>query len=115
MNSAGISARSEIQVNNRQLRDVTSDAWNAIHQANGLMNDPGCRRYLLFRQGNSLAQFKTDEAGDVVEIQHATEASVFGLLVQVSNWIRITKDAAIMQVAPTADLPRITMSYPNDN
>jgi hypothetical protein len=42
----------------------------------------------------------------------AQDASVFALLVQAANWIKVTDDA-VLQVHPPRDLARVMMSFPS--
>jgi len=92
--------RPQIQVNNRQLRDIVAQAWAAIHAS----NDPP----QLFLRRKSLARITWD--GDLPTAEVVDEAAVFGLLAQVADWLRVTPDA-VVNVSPSADASRVMLAY----
>src|SRR5581483_6650748 len=45
-----------IQVNNRQLRDIIADAWAAIHAINRTAGPDGAEKPFLFQNGGALVR-----------------------------------------------------------
>ncbi len=68
----------EIDVGNRQLRDLISEAWDALH----LANDPPS----IFRRGGTLAQVAPDEEHGPV-VRSMCLDSVHGHLARVADWV----------------------------
>jgi DNA primase len=82
-----------IQVNNRQLRDVVSESWAAVHRA----NQPGAAIFrntpYVFRRGEHLVYLA--ERAPTTEIEQMSEAAVFGLLARVADWYRATDENSV--------------------
>lgn len=101
-----------IQVNNRQLRDITADAWLAVGQMNGDLTDADRQHFFLFQRQGTLVRLTGSGSDDGLEIEMAQDASIFALLVQVANWMKSTEEA-VFDAHPPRDLARIMMAHPH--
>jgi len=95
-------SRPQIRVNNRQLRDIIADAWQAVHAAN--------RPPVLFRRAGSLARLILGDGDPHIAL--ADEAAVYGLLARSADWVRVTDDA-VVSVSPVRDVARDLLAYPD--
>lgn len=99
-----------IQVNNRQLREIVTDAWNAIHRAN-LPGGGICQQApFVFQRSGRLVRLVTGESG--AEIDEMNEAAVFGLLARAANWFKAL-EKSIVQTPPVRDAARDMLAYPD--
>lgn len=94
--------RPEIRVNNRQLRDIVGDAWRAARTSN--------RRPQLFVRSGSLVRLAHAEDGPRIDAMD--EASVYGYLARIADWVKVTEDAT-MNVSPVKDVARDMLAYPH--
>ncbi len=94
--------RPQIRVNNRQLRDVLSDAWRAVHATN--------RRPALFVRSGALVRLAKGEEGP--RIEPMDESAVYGYLARIANWVKVTEDAVI-DTSPSKDAARDMLVYPD--
>ncbi len=97
-----------IQVNGRQLRDIVTDAWAAVHRANQsgaavFRNTP-----YVFRRGEQLVYLA--ERDPTVEIEQMNEAAVYGLLARVADWFRVTDEKPV-DVLPLKEAARDILAY----
>ena len=99
-----------IQMNDRQLREIVSDAWLATHHA----NQHGCTLYphtpFLFRRAEYLVRLIIGESGP--EISQMDEDAVFGLLTRTADWHRELENATI-ETSPPRDVARDMLAYPD--
>ncbi len=104
----------EILVNEDQLRDIVSSAWDAVFQAEALTQTLFVRDGRLVRLQRQIRA--SGEAESVIEEE--TETSIYGRLARVADWYRATQSsptparpvlavARDMLVNPHADLPRL--------
>jgi hypothetical protein len=70
-----------IVVNNRQLRDITQDALDAIQKA----NEPPC----WFQTGNALARLRTDPESGRPYLDPLGDGAILDLLSQVADWQKV--------------------------
>jgi hypothetical protein len=100
----------KIQINDRQLREIVSDAWFAIHRA----NEHGGTIYphipFLFHRAGRLVRLVIGEFGP--EIDEMDEDAVFGLLARTADWHRATEDADV-ETSPPRDAARDMLAYPD--
>ena len=94
--------RPEIRTNNRQLRDIVADAWRAARATN--------RRPQLFVRSSGLVRLVYGEDGPRIEAMD--EASVYGYLARIADWVKVTEDATI-NVSPVKDVARDMIAYPH--
>lgn len=95
----------EIKVNNRQLRDITADALEALYKANQPEH--------LFRRSGTLARVGLDEQQrPYTEVLN--EAGLRGYLARSANFIRVTSknngDNEAINVSPPLDVVRDCLS-----
>jgi hypothetical protein len=102
----------EIQVNNRQLREIIADAWRVVRRANVTGEYIGNRKPFLFLRGGSMVRLVNGIDGPM--IQQMDEASTYGLLTRVADWVRIT-DEVCADVMPVKDVARDMLAYPSGN
>jgi len=95
-------SRPQIRVNNRQLRDIIADGWQAVHAAN--------RPPVLFRRADSLARLVLGDGDPHIAL--ADEAAVYGLLARAADWVKVTDDA-VVSVSPVRDVARDMLAYPD--
>lgn len=105
---SGLSALPTIQGNQRQLREVTGDALNALLARN---NPP-----TLFQRGDALTRLRvgSDNAAPLLEL--LTDAALRGVLARVANWLkaRSTKEATILEDdAPPLDVVKDLATLPD--
>lgn len=91
-----------IQINNRQLRDLAADAWQAIDDDNAISPS-------LFTRGGELVRI-ADCDGQLCIDPH-DEASIIGHLARAADWIRVN-DKGASSVTPPKDLARDLLAYP---
>lgn len=101
----------EIQVNNRQLRDIIADAWSAVHAKNDSAARPGVHCPFLFLRSGGLVRLSSGEHGQ--EIEPMDEPAVFGMLARVADWMRVTDEACI-DTSPVKDVARDMLAYPDE-
>jgi hypothetical protein len=94
--------RPEIRTNNRQLRDIVADAWRAARAAG--------KRPQLFVRSGGLVRLVHGEDGPRIEAMD--EASVYGYLARIADWVKVTEDATI-NVSPVKDVARDMLAYPH--
>jgi hypothetical protein len=94
--------RQQIRVNNRQLRDVIGDAWNAAHASN--------RRPRLFTRSGLLVRLVHGIDGPRIEPMN--EPETYGYLARIADWVKVT-EAAVLDVSPPKDVARDMMAYPH--
>ncbi len=94
--------RPEIRTNNRQLRDIVADAWRAARASD--------RRPQLFVRAGGLVRLVHGEDGPRIEAMD--EASVYGFLARIADWVKVTEDATI-NVSPVKDVARDVIAYPH--
>jgi 5S rRNA maturation endonuclease (ribonuclease M5) len=102
----------EVQVNNRQLRDIIADAWAAVHAKNDPASVSGGRRPFLFLRSGGLVRLSSGKHGQ--EIEPMEEHAVFGMLARVADWVRVT-DEACVDTSPVKDVARDMLAYPDEN
>lgn len=90
-------------VNNRQLRDSTTEAVAALHAAN---NPPE-----IFVRMGELVRIQADENGRPI-IKELGEAGVRYHLTQAANFVRVTEEK-ITRVSPPRDLVQNVMAHPS--
>jgi len=101
----------EIQVNNRQLRDIIADAWAAVHAKNDPSVSSGDRRPFLFLRSGGLVRLSCGEHD--LQIEPMEESSVFGMLARTADWMRVTDEACI-DTSPVKDVARDMLVYPDE-
>ena len=108
--SHGKESLPRIQINDRQLREIVSDAWGAIHHA----NQHGCQIYphtpFLFHRAGRLVRLVMGEFGP--EIEEMDEDAVFGLPARTADWHRATEEADV-ETSPPRDAARDMLAYPD--
>jgi hypothetical protein len=97
----------EIQGNKRQLRDVTTDALNALLEHNAPPT--------VFQRGGLLTRFRVREDDGSPYLEPLADAALRGILSRVANWMnaRDTRDGQVLEddvppqeaVADLANLP----------
>jgi hypothetical protein len=92
-----------IRVNGRQLREILADAWRVVHATN--------TRPSLFVRAGFLVRLGRGEA--VPRIDAVEEAAVYGHLVRIANWVRVTEDA-VLDTTPPKDVARDMLVNPDD-
>jgi hypothetical protein len=99
-----------IQINDRQLREIVSDAWAAVHRA----NEHGASIYphtpFLFHRAGKLVRLVVGESGP--EIDDMDEDAVFGLLARTADWHR-SGDESVVETSPPRDAARDMLAYPD--
>ena len=87
----------EIRLDNRQLRDVLAEAWQALHAAN---SPP-----VLFQRSGSLVRLqeirdrKEPEAWEMV-INLADQYALLGRLAEVADWVRMGREGLVNASPP---------------
>jgi hypothetical protein len=94
--------RPEIRTNNRQLRDIVADAWRAARAVG--------KRPQLFVRSGGLVRLVHGEDGPRIEAMD--EASVYGYLARIADWVKVTEDATL-NVSPVKDVARDMLAYPH--
>ena len=100
----------KIQINDRQLREIVSDAWLTIHRANQHGGTIYPHTPFLFHRAGHLVRLVIGEFGP--EIDEMDEDAVFGLLARTADWHRATEDAAV-ETSPPRDAARDMLAYPD--
>lgn len=95
--------RPRIAVNDRQLRDIVADAWNACGEANSPPT--------LFRRGGRLV--KLVDGGDAAAVAPMTEAAMLHRLSKVADWVKET-GRGDRAAQPPRDVPRIMLAEPDE-
>jgi hypothetical protein len=96
--------RPRVRVNGRELRDVLTDAWKAVHATN--------TRPALSRAQASLCALRGAEDGP--RIDTVEETAMYGHLVRIANWVRVTPDA-VLDATPPKDVARDMLVNANDD
>ncbi len=94
-------SRPRVRVNARQLRDVLADAWRVVHATNTYPS--------LFIRSGYLVRIAKGEVGPRIET--VGETAMFGHLVRVANWVRVTQDA-VLDATPPKDVARDMLVNP---
>ena len=100
----------KIQINDRQLREIVSDAWLAIHRANQHGGTIYPHTPFLFHRAGRLVRLVIGEFGP--EIEEMDEDAVFGLLARTADWHRAAEDADV-ETSPPRDAARDMLAYPD--
>lgn len=96
-----------IQLNDRQLRDVTDDALQALLAA----NEPP----FLFRRGGLLTRLRPGEDGEPPLAEPLADPALRGVLARVADWVRVFEgnDGAVeREDAPSAEVVKDLASLP---
>jgi len=101
----------EIQINQRQLRDIIDDAWQAIRNLNEQKGPGGRISPFLFRRGKFLVRLTRDEK-EQPQIDSMDEAAVYGVLLRTADWVRVTQEG-IINAAPPKDVARDMPAFPD--
>ena len=100
----------KIRVNDRQLRELVSDAWDAIHRA----NQPGGGVYphapFLFQRAGQLVRLAVGEFGPGIDDMN--EDAVYGLLARTADWFKALEDSDV-ETSPSRDAAKDMMAYPD--
>jgi hypothetical protein len=105
--TAGAGGLPRIQLNDRQLRDVTDDALQALLAA----NEPP----FLFRRGGLLTRLRPGEDGEPPLPEPLTDSALRGVLARVADWVRVFegKEGRIeREDAPSAEVVKDLASLP---
>jgi hypothetical protein len=94
--------RPEIQLNNRQLRDVIADTWQAVGQGNS-------KPYAFLCGGRMVRLFRAD---DDCTIEAMDEDSSKTFLALIANWVRVTKNDCV-DTSPSKEIARAVISSPS--
>lgn len=86
-----------ISVTDRHLREITSDALEALYHA----NDPP----LVFRRSGVLTRVAVDERGRP-QAEALSEAALRGRMARVANFVRINPKGSMVPVPPPLDVTR---------
>jgi hypothetical protein len=97
-------SRPEIQVNNRQLRDIVADSWSAVRSAN--------TRPYVFLSAGAMVRLAKSEDGPRIDLMD--EAAAYGFLARIANWVKATKDDFV-DTSPSKDAARDMIVYPSDD
>jgi hypothetical protein len=89
----------DIITNNRQLRDVTKDALDAVRDA----NDPP----RLFQRGSELCRLKVDPDTHAPALELLDDARVCNHLARVANWIEERDDGEEVKVENVPPPPEV--------
>ena len=100
----------DIQVNNRQLRDVIADAWAAIHAINEPAGPAITDQPFLFQKGGALVRIAG--TGAQGRIEALGETAIYGILARSANWLRVTEEA-VLATPPSRDTARDMMVNPD--
>ncbi len=99
-----------IRVNDRQLRELVSDAWDAIHRA----NQPGGGVYphapFLFQRAGQLVRLAVGEFGPGIDDMN--EDAVYGLLARTADWFKALEDSDV-ETSPSRDAAKDMIAYPD--
>ena len=100
----------DIQVNNRQLRDVIADAWAAIHATNEPTGAASTDQPVLFQKGGALVRITGTEVQ--TRIEALGETAIYGILARSANWLRVTEEGAVA-TPPSRDTARDMLENPD--
>jgi hypothetical protein len=100
-NASGLPA---IEVDNRQLREVVADAWEAIHLANQPDADVFPNSPFVFRRGPRLVYLALRDPS--LEIEEMSESAVYGVLARAADW-----HDAIDNVIPMKEVARDMLAF----
>jgi hypothetical protein len=93
----------QIVITNRELRDLTADALEALQ----LANDPPT----LFQRGGALTRLRYSEHG-VPILEVLTESAVRGLMARTADWRRRTQFGGLVPVAPPMPVVKDVLALP---
>ena len=99
-----------IQVNNRQLRDVITEAWTAIHAINEPVGPDITDKPFLFQKGGALVRIAG--TGAQGRIEALGDTAMYGILARSANWLRVTEEA-VLAAPPSRDTARDMMVNPD--
>lgn len=102
----------DIQINNRQLRDVIAEAWMAIHAANQPLSSSDADRPSIFQCGGSLVRIADGGSSKGPSIEHVGETSAYGLLTRTANWHAETPNGPVA-TSPSKDVARDMLVNPD--
>jgi hypothetical protein len=108
--SGGQSALPRIQINDRQLREIVSDSWAAVHRANEHGASICPHTPFLFHRAGKLVRLAVGESGP--EIDEMDEDAVFGLLARTADWHK-SGEESITETSPPRDAARDMLAYPD--
>ena len=103
----------DIQVNNRQLRDVINDAWSAVHAANQIDSPDSTGKPSLFLRGGALVRIAEADDGPTIDVLN--ETSMYGVLARTANWNRTLGDDLVVATSPSKDAARDMCETPDRN
>ena len=95
--------RPQIEINNRQLRDLITDAWTAVHATN--------TRPALFLRAGMLTRLTAGDDDDL-HLETMGESAAYGHLARIADWVRVT-DEAVLNAHPVRDIARDMLAYPH--
>jgi len=99
-----------IQVNNRQLREIITDAWAAIHAINDAKGPDGTERPFLFQNGGALVRIAG--TGAQTRIEALGDTAMYGILARSANWHNVTEEA-VTAAPPSRDTARDMLVNPD--
>lgn len=105
------SGLAQIQVNNRQLRDIIADSWAAVHARNNPATTGQGPQPFIFKRSGGLVRLSCGEHD--LQIEPMDEHAVFGMLARVADWVRVTDEACI-DTSPVKDVARDMLAYPDE-
>ena len=108
--SGGQSGLPRIRINDRQLREIVSDAWSAVHRANEHGASICPHTPFLFHRAGKLVRLAIGESGP--EIDEMDEDAVFGLLARTADWHK-SGEESITETSPPRDAARDMLAYPD--
>jgi hypothetical protein len=92
-----------IMVSNRQLRDITADALDALREANSPPT--------LFQRGGTLVRFRETVQGSPL-LERLTLASLRGALARAADWRRMASLNGTVACPPPIDVVEDTLALP---
>ena len=106
-----------IIVNDRQHRDLIDDARRAVVASNPERLEKAMTALPktdesppLFVRAGQVVRLTADEDGP--RLKDVGDATMYGVLVRVANWLRVTRDEETVSVAPPGDVPRDLLTFP---
>lgn len=99
-----------IQINDRQLREIVSDSWAAVHRANEHGASICPHTPFLFHRAGKLVRLAIGESGP--EIDEMDEDAVFGLMARTADWHKAGEES-ITETSPPRDAARDMLAYPD--
>lgn len=103
----------DVQINQRQVRDIITDAWDAIRLSNEKKNTHGRLHPFLFRRGKALVRLTHDD-DDQPMIERMEETAIYGILLRTANWMRETQEGAV-NAAPPRSISQDMVEFPVKN